>query len=283
MARNRIVRISCVWLAALVSLVPAVAVAQEVTESYIVNQLGPAAEEMQWAGVDGSPESSPRMIEIAQRWGIEPAYWVSPDEARMLVRADREDRDVRGRQASWSNGTGPVDQYPSRAELARFGAVAVNGLTCSQAQEKARAAQRLADSLSRVSQLNGVGTGLIGAISQGAARFVAPMAFATVVTGFASAWASQLAAGYRNAPCLTGGQLWRFRPNVLKASLFQDRSRTPPSSFGRHGSPHAALPIGPTTVRLALASPSCSRLDSGPSRSSSFRRWSIVAASGWRA
>jgi hypothetical protein len=223
-------------------LLPPAAYAQEVDEEYILYQLGPAAEEMQWAGVDGSAESSPAIVEIAQRWLIEPAFWVSLDETRMLVRSGREDNEVAGRMASLGD---PVLPYPSRVTLSRFGVLRV-ALTCGQTQEKARTAQRLADTLSRVSHLNGVGTGLVGAISQGAARFVGPMAFATAVTGMASAWAGQLASAYRNAPCLAGGQKWRFRPNVLKTTVlshdrFPGRSSSPGPRGWRCASLHTGL------------------------------------------
>ena len=264
MDRHRIAN-TCATLSivlVVILLLPPAAHAQEVDEDYIVNHLGPAAEEMQWAGVDGSPESSPAIIEIAQRWWIEPAYWVSVDEARMLVRSGREDDPDRSRMASHD----PLARYPSRITLARFGVVTV-GLTCGEAQERARTAQRLADTLNRVSQLNGAGTGLIGAISGGAARFVAPMAFATAVTGFASAWAGQLAAAYRNATCLAGGPQWRFRPNVLKASLSPDHSRSPFSSRGRHGSAPALSRIGRISRPQDPASRSCCRLGSGRSHS----------------
>ena len=260
---NRLVRLPSivVTLVALL-LFSGAASAQEVTEDYIVNHLGPAAEEMQWAGVDGSGESTPAMIEIAQRWGIEPAYWISVDEVRALVRAEREDR-VRERYASFVN---PLDQYPSRLTLARFGIVKV-ALTCAQAQQKAREAQRLADTLSRLSQLDAVGTGLVGALSGGAVRFAAPLAFATLVTGMASVWASQLANGYRNAPCLTGGEPWRFRPNLVKTSLSPDLCRAPCSSPGPCGSASAAWHIGRTFKPRTVGPRSCSRSGSGPSRS----------------
>lgn len=254
-------------VAAVMFMLPAAASAQEVNEDYIVNHLGPAAEEMQAAGLDGSAESSPFIIEIAQRWLIEPAYWVSVDEAWMLVRADRDDAEARSRLAALTN---PLQKYPSRVVVARFGVLMV-GLTCQQAQEKARTAQRLADALTRVSQLNGVGTGLVGAISQGAARFVAPMAVATMVTGFAATWAGQLAAGYRNAPCVTGGQPWRFRPSVLSASFSLDPSRIPHSSRGRRGLAYAASRTGPTFRPLEVGHRSLSRLGSGRWRSSSSR------------
>jgi hypothetical protein len=245
-------------------LLPPSAYAQEVDEEYILYQLGPAAEEMQWAGVDGSADSSPAIIEIAQRWLIEPAFWVSADEARMLVRSERDDGEVRGRMASLRD---PLEAYPSRVTLARFGVMTV-ALTCGQAQEKARTAQRLADTLSRVSHLNGVGTGLVGAISQGATRFVGPMAFATAVTGMAAAWAGQLASAYRNAPCLAGGQKWRFRPNVLKTTaLSPDPFPGRSSSRGRPGWWSAALPTGPTSRRRGSESPSCYPSGSGVSRS----------------
>jgi hypothetical protein len=264
MERNPGVRVSHIVVLAFVVFVALhrVAAAQEVNEDYIVHHLGPAAEAMQWAGLDGSGESSPAMIEIGQRWGVEPAYWVSVDEARMLVRSEREDRDGRTRAALRN----PLDDYPARLFLARFGVVTV-GLTCGDAQAKARSAQRLADSLSRVSQLNGAGTGLIGAISLGAARFVAPMAFATAVTGFASVWASQLANGYRNAPCLAGGQQWRFRPNVQKTSMSQDRSHVPASSPGRPGLRCAALLTGAISMRPLRGRPLLSRWASGRSSS----------------
>jgi hypothetical protein len=238
------------------------AFAQEVNEDYIVNHLGPAAENMQWAGVDGSGDSSPAIIEISQRWGIEPAYWISVEEARWLVRSEREDR-VRERLASSLSSS---ENYPSRVTLARFGVMRIT-LTCAQAQEKARAAQRLADTLSRVSQLNAVGTGLVGALSQGAARFYAPMGFATLVTGMAATWANQMANAYRNAACLTGDHLWRFRPNVMRTSLFQDRSHVPSSLPGPCGSASAPLPIGPTTRLRGLASPFFCRSAFGHSRS----------------
>jgi hypothetical protein len=264
MERNRGVRVAGILLLALVVFVTAqrAAVAQDVNEDYIVHHLGPAAEAMQRAGLDGSGESSPAMIEIGQRWAIDAAYEVSVDEARMLVRAEREDRDGRTRASL----TSPLDAYPARLFLARFGVVTV-GLTCGEAQNKARTAQRLADSLSRMSQLNAAGTGLIGAISLGAARFVAPMAFATAVTGFASVWAAQLANGYRNAPCLTGGQQWRFRANVQKTSLSQDRSHVPPSSPGRPGLRCAGLLTGATSMRPLRAHPFLSPRASGRSSS----------------
>jgi hypothetical protein len=236
--------------------------AQEVNEDYIVNHLGPAAEEMQWAGVDGSGDSTPAMIEISQRWGIEPAFWVSVDEVRVLLRESKEDR-YRERWASFAR---PTDDYPSHLTVARFGIVTV-GLTCAQAQQKARSAQRLADSLSRISQLDAAGTGLVGALSNGAMRFAAPLAFATMVTGMASVWASQLAAGYRNAPCLTGGDLWRFRPNVMKASLSPDLFPDPRSLRGRYGLAFACSRIGLTTRWRLVEPPSSSRSGFGHFRS----------------
>jgi hypothetical protein len=266
MDRKRIARICGTVPLAFVLLLsrPLAVSAQDVNEEYIVNHLGPAAEDMQWSGVDGSPESTPAMIEIGQRWGIDPAYWISVDEVRMLVRGDREDREARERQASLRS---PMERYPSRMVLARFGVVSV-GLTCGQAQEKARTAQRLADTLSRISQLNFAGTGLVGALSQGATRFVAPMAFATAVTGFASVWASQLAAGYRNATCLAGGQIWRFRPNVLKTSLLLDPSRIPFSLPGQPGSACVPSLSGRMFRPRMLAYRSSCPSAFGPSRSS---------------
>ena len=89
---NRLVRLPAIVVLTLaeLALFSRTASAQEVTEDYIASHIGPAAEEMQWAGVDGSGESTPAMIEIAQRWGIEPAYWISVDEVRALVRAERK-------------------------------------------------------------------------------------------------------------------------------------------------------------------------------------------------
>jgi hypothetical protein len=261
---NRLVRLPAVVSRMLIAYaaLTGVAFAQEVTEDYIVHHLGPAAEEMQWAGVDGSGDSTPAIIEISQRWGIDPAFWISVDEVRALVRESREDRE-RQRLASLNS---PLDLYPARLTLARFGVVRV-GLTCAQAQEKARSAQRLADSLSRLSQLDAVGTGLVGALSHGAMRFVSPLAFATMVTGMASLWANQLAAGYRNAPCLTGGDLWRFRPNLVKTSLSRDLFRDPVSSRGPYGWRFVYSRIGLTTRPRTIGAPRSSRLDSGHSRS----------------
>src|SRR5687767_6235526 len=217
-------------VAASLAFAPA-ARAQDVNEPYIVYHLGPAAEAMQAAGVDGSGESSPAIVQISQKWSIEPAFWISVDEARMLVRAEREDREARTRLTALRR---PIEEYPSRVTLTRFGVVNA-GLSCGEAQHKARTAQRLADTLSRLSQLNGAGTGLVGAISSGATRFVAPMAFATVVTGFAASWAGQLATAYRTAPCWTGGAPWRFGPGTLKTSSSRGLSRTPLPSRGRPG------------------------------------------------
>jgi hypothetical protein len=267
MARNRITG-TCVTLSLLlmvILLLPPAAYAQDVDEDYIVYHLGPAAEEMERAGIDGSAEDSPAIIAIAQRWSIEPAFWISVNEARDLVRSAREDAEVRSRMASLSD---PLAAYPSRAMLAQFGVVKI-ALTCGQAQERARRAQRLADSLSRLSQLNGAGTGLIGAISHGAARFVGPMAFATAVTGFASSWAGQLAGAYRNAPCLAGGPQWRFRPNVLKrTTLLTEPFLDPSSSRGRRGSASALSLTGRTSRRQDPVSRSHCRSGSGASRSS---------------
>ena len=263
MTWSAIVRPGCsvpLALAALLHLAPA-AFAQEVNEDYIVNHLGPAAEEMQWAGLDGSPDSAPAMIEIGQRWGIEPAYWIGVDEVRTLLRDARDDRD-RTRMGALE----PFRNSPSRLTLASFGIMAV-GLTCGQAQDKARTAQRLADSLTRVSQLNGVGTGLVGVMSQGAARFVGPMALATMVTGFAASWAGQLAAAYRTAPCLAGGQLWRLRPNILKTSISPGPSRIPLPLHGRHGLQSVAWLTGSTCRRPPIVFRFSPRSSSGRLRS----------------
>jgi hypothetical protein len=261
---NRLVRVPAVvlWTLTALFVLSSVAFAQEVTEDYIVNQLGPAAEEMQWAGVDGSGDSTPAIVEVSQRWGIEPAYWISVDEVRAIVRDGREDR-VRERLAAFG---GPTNQFPSRLTLARFGIVKV-GITCTESQRKAREAQRLADTLGRLSQLDAVGTGLVGAISQGSMRFAAPLAFATMVTGMASLWANQLAAGYRNAPCLTGGDPWRFRPDVTKTSLSQNLFRDQVSSRGPYGSQFASLRIGLTTRLRMVEARRLFRLDFGYSRS----------------
>jgi hypothetical protein len=248
---DRLVRVAPAALFAAILALPASAGAQEVTEDYIVNQLGPAAEAMEAAGVDGSAESSPAIIDIAQRWYIEPGFWVSVEETQLLVRSAREDREVRTREASLKS---PLDGYPSRNLVARFGVVRV-ALTCGQAQQKAHSAQRLADSLTRISQLNGIGTGLVGVISQGATRFVGPMAVATMVTGFAASWAGQLASAYRNAPCVTGGERWRFRPNVLRTSLSPDHSRVPLSLPSPRGWPYAASRTGTTSTPPAHGYP----------------------------
>ena len=264
---NRLVRLSGVVVLTLIgcALPLRAAFAQEVTEDYIIHHLGPAAEQMQAAGVDGSGDSTPAIIGISQRWGIEPAYWISVDEVRWLVRSAREDR-VRERMASFSTFSSPTKPYLSQLTLTQFGIVNA-GLTCGQAKEKARSAQRLADALGRLSQLDAVGTGLVGALSQGAMRFAAPLGFATMVTGMASLWANQLASAYRNAPCLTGGDLWRTRPNVTRTSLFQDLFRDPLSSPGPCGSLFAALRIGRTSRPHAVEPPSYSRWVFGHSRS----------------
>jgi hypothetical protein len=254
---TRIPEVAALALVIVVHAAPPV-FAQDVTEDYVEHQLGPAAEEVQWAGLDGDPESTPSMIEIGQRWGIEPAYWIGVDEVRTLVRASREDRE-RTRLGSLRS---PTSEYPAQLVLARFAVVRV-ALPCGETRRKADAAQRLAEALGRLSQLNGAGAGLVGAMSSGAARFVAPLAYAAAVTGFAGSWASQLAAGYRNAPCLAGGQLWRFRPNVQKTSLSLDRYRTQSSSPGRRGSSSAHWLTGSITRPRGLASRSCSRPASG--------------------
>lgn len=252
--------LSLALLAAGLAFAPAAA-AQEVNEPYILNHLGPAAEQMQAAGVDGSGESSPAIVEISQRWSIEPAFWISVDEVRMLVRAEREDRDARTRLTALRR---PIEEYPTQLTLARFGVMKA-GLSCGEAQNKARTSQRLADTLSRISQLNGAGTGLVGAISSGATRFVAPMAFATAVTGFAASWAAQLATAYRTAPCWTGGTPWRFGPGVVKTSNSRGLSRTPPHLPGQPGWRPAAWRTGLTFRRRGAPSPFRSPSASGQS------------------
>jgi len=143
----------------------------------IFGQVAPAAVQIQAEGLDGSPDTVPRIIEILNAYGID--IGASPDDARGIVRAEREDR----------AGFGRADGLLLIAFQRRA--------TCGELAQKADAAANLSRGLMFAAQLNTVGAGLTAASGAGLI-FTGPLAFAGLVTGLSSAWAGQLSTAYRN-------------------------------------------------------------------------------------
>jgi hypothetical protein len=191
--------------------------AQEVTEEYVVNQLGPAAEMMVAAGIDGNNlDQAPDIIQIMQGNGIAPAFMISVDEARWAIRdRDRLDGHTRFGQAE-------IDRYPARLTLAGFMPVQQHALTCGETATKAQKLFDLVEALTQINWLNIVA----GAFPT---RYVPPLAMASAVAGQAASVTASLARRYQNTACVTGGESgWRM-PDHLSASHSPDRSRVPPA------------------------------------------------------
>ena len=216
-----------------IALGSSVARAQEVTEDYIVNQLGPAAAQIEAEGLSGSFESSPRLIEILQAYGIAPAFETTVAEARMLVRQEREDRE-RIKEAGFDleDGRGFT---PSQRIVRLVGYMRV-AMSCGEAQQKAAALDRLSNALWGASLLNVAGAGIAAATGAGAVLAV-PLGLAATVTGLASTAAGKLAGAYRGATCtnLNGGDRWKQPRRTMLASLPPERFRMPDSRRGVSG------------------------------------------------
>ena len=243
---------------------PRAGLAQQLDEAYILNHLGPAAE--QTVGSPHDPTDGPTMIGIGQYWQIGPAFGVRESEAWWVVNAAASDCPYLGGMACVAPevealAAGHIAPMRSTATLllARFATPVGQGITCNDRDRKAAAAQRLSEALGRISQLYVAGAGVVAGFAGVVTRFVGPLGFAATVTGFASAWAAQLAAAYRNAPCWTGGGGHRWELPSRIALLSPDPSRTSHSSHGRPGLPFAAPFIGPITPGREARSASASR------------------------
>ena len=81
---SRIVAVACL------AAVPA----RAQTLDEVLNELGPSATQIQAENLSGALYTSPRMIEILQAYGVDPAFQTTVDEARWVVRFDREDREL---------------------------------------------------------------------------------------------------------------------------------------------------------------------------------------------
>ena len=221
-----------VVVAIVLALGQSTAGAQELSEDFLVNHLGPAAAQIEAEGLDGSLESTPRMIEILQAYGIPPAFETSVDEARMLVRDARE-RIERYREAGFSL-PGENRFTPSTRMIRLVGYLTV-GLGCTEAKQKADALDRLSNALWGASMLNGAGAGLALGTGVGA-PFALGFGVAAAVTGMAGTAAGKLATAYRNAKCTTfeGGDRWTQSRRTILASVA-------PTRFRMHASRHGAF------------------------------------------
>jgi hypothetical protein len=231
-----------------------VASAQEVTEDFVVNQLGPAAETMVAWGITGdNVDRAPDAIMIMQWYGIDPAFWISPEEARWALRDRDRNLDGRTREASTA-----IDQYPAKLTLAAFQAPPrPKGMTCDEKAAKVQALTTMSNSLTQASWLNVAGAGLMGAILQGTpyvARFVGPLAVVTTALAVMSSMSGQLATAYRNAPCWTGGNGWKARDHI-SASHSPGRSPIPTSPTEERGCLCAGGSSGYTSPSRARTSP----------------------------
>ena len=155
----------------------------QVNAQDIFGQVGPAAEQVMAEGLDGSPDTIARIIEIFNEHGID--LEVAPWEARQIVRESRMDRDRIGRVGLMAIG------FMQRAD------------TCADMRAKSQAAGRLSRGLMFASQLNAIGAGISLATGAGAA-FAVPFGIASTVTGFASSWAGQLSSAYNQAASAAG-------------------------------------------------------------------------------
>lgn len=172
----------------------ATAQAQDVNTEFAEGSLAPAAEEMAAAGVDGSIESAPMLLEIAQRYGF--GYGISPDEARYLL---------------------------------GVGYQAIRQIDCSSLDASAEAAQRLSRALSTIAWLYAAGAGL----TVSAPPVAAALGFGALVTGMASTAAGWLASDYRarrsQVKCTKEGGLEWFRPAARRILAAADPGIVPSS------------------------------------------------------
>jgi hypothetical protein len=262
-------------LAAVMLFAPARARAQEVTEAFILNQLGPAMVQVQAEGLDGSLDSVPRIIEIFQAYGIDASYRTSVDEARWVAQFDREDRDFLrdGRMLAALKERSRFTPSQITVGLLR---VQNRRISCREAQEKADAAQRLSDVLADLSRINAIAMGITAASGAGIV-FTAPIGFGALTTSIASAYAARLASAYRAVAAEPGvkctgleGPWTAGRPATIRAALrITTPFRTRDSSRGGSGSWPASWRTSSTTD--AATSRSRSVLRFGGWRRSSLR------------
>jgi hypothetical protein len=183
----------------------ATAHAQEVNVAFAEGSLAPAAEEMAWAGVDGSLESAATLIEIAQRHGF--GYGISPDEVR---------------------------------DLLGIGYQAIRQIDCSSLDAKFYAAQRLSRVLSAIAWTYAAGAGL----TVSAPPVAAALGFGALVTGILSTAAGWLAADYRvqrsQVKCSKDGGVEWFRPAARRILAAADPTVLPYSWRRSYGASPSA-------------------------------------------
>ena len=223
-----------VIVAIVLALGQSTAGAQELSEDFLVNHLGPAAAQIEAEGLDGSLESTPRMIEILQGYGIPPAFETSVDEARMLVRDARE-RMERYREAGFS--LPGENRFTPSTRMVRLVGYMTVGMSCAEAKQKAAALDRMSNAFWGASLLNAAGAGIALGTGVGA-PFALGFGFASAVTGMAATAASKLAGSYRNASCTTfeGGDRWTQSRRMILASVAPTRFRMLATAHGVSGS-----------------------------------------------
>lgn len=172
-----------------------------------------AAEEMYYAGVDANdPAWIPVAFAISQVFQVDGTSELTVEEVQAIVRRrfpnsqyGSQGVSLRSRGLLIAAPTLMLIQNRPRAEY------------CETYAQKAEDARRLARSLSRISQLNAAGAGIVSGIMgvRGgwfAARFALPLGFAAAATGMMASWAGELAGAYANAPCMAGGKPWKPAP-----------------------------------------------------------------------
>lgn len=224
------------WVVAIVAVACLAAVpARAQTLDEVLNELGPSATQIQAENLSGALYTSPRMIEILQAYGVDPAFQTTVDEARWVVRFDREDREL-GKLAALNE-----KPFELRSPVVRTVALMLVSISCAEAKQKADAADRLSTALWGASMLNAAGAGLLAATGAGVV-FAGPLAFAASVTSIASTAAGKVAARYRGAACTArfGEETCSPSTKLLQASLGPNRFRIQRSSRGVSGSWQAA-------------------------------------------
>lgn len=203
---------TCLKWVALVVMV--FTMASTVSAQDLYGQVGPAAEQVMNEGLDGSPDTITRIIEIFNAYGID--LDVSPWEARDIVDRQRFDRERIGR-------IGLVTIAFQRAAD-----------SCADLRAKAAAAARLGRGLMFASQLNAIGMGISLATGAGA-PFAVPFGFASTVTGFASAWAGQVSSAYTAAANAQGCGLIHYEEEPWNSTSPIAPFRMPVAWRGRSG------------------------------------------------
>jgi hypothetical protein len=233
MAKTRFVRGTARSLALLVVPIvvvmcfPAWAVAQSEEEVY---RLGLAAEETIRRGVTNHPSYIPVVLEIAQRYGVDGSFEISPWEAQQLLWEVAEDREE-GRYVGLpgSKGLELAGLRMGRQGRVVFGSrssgpglLLVGRLTCEEKARKQNDANRVARALQAISLEYGAASALGRSLSW-AGRFVSPLGTAAVIAGALAGVATWMANDIANASCWTGALPWQLRTPTLHAALDRDR------------------------------------------------------------